>query len=246
MSLEGVTLWHLVALAVALFVGAMVQGVVGLGVGMLLAPMTGLVEPSLLPGLPLWMALVLPMLTLVRDRGHTDWQGLTWALPSRIPGTVLGVLVVAVASDRMIGLAAGVMVLVAVALSVRTVEVPISPGTLVAAGVVSGVTGTATSIGGPPIALLYQHRPHDQVRPTLGVYFSAGAAFSLVALLLTGQMPMRDLVVAAVLLPVLVAGYASSNVVRRRVPAHRMRIAMLAVCALSAAALIARSVLSCA
>ncbi|MGH3424119.1 MAG: TSUP family transporter [Nocardioidaceae bacterium] len=242
--LEGIALAHLVALAVALFVGATVHGVVGLGVGLLLAPMTGLVEPSLLPGVPLWMALVLPLLTLARDRGHTDWSGLAWALPSRIPGTALGVLVVALASDRVVGIAVGVMVLAAVVLTVRTVDVAIAPHTLVTAGVISGVTGTATSIGGPPLALLYQHRPHDQVRPTLGVYFVSGAAFSLIALALTGQMYLRDAVVAGVLLPVLVAGFATSNLVRRRVPIHRMRAAMLAVCAASAVVLVARSLLA--
>src|SRR5699024_2453754 len=113
-----------------------------------------------------------------------------------------------------IGIAVGVMVLIAVALTVRTVRVAILPGTLVSAGVVSGLTGTATSIGGPPIALLYQHRPHDQVRPTLAVFFAAGAAYSLIGLTLTGQMPMRDVLLAGMLLPVLVAGYLMSNVVR--------------------------------
>lgn len=242
--LEGVALWHLVALAIALFVGATVQGVVGLGVGLLLAPATGLIEPSLLPGLPLCMSFVMPILTLTRDRGHTDWSGIAWALPMRIPGSVIGALVVAIASEQVIGIAAGLMVLVAVALTVRTVRVAITPRTLMATGVISGITGTATSIGGPPMALLYQHRPHDQVRPTLGVYLLGGAAFSLAALIATGQMPLRDIVIAAMLLPVLIAGFATSNLVRRRIPANRARTAMLSVCAASAVALVIRSLLS--
>lgn len=242
--LEGIGLVDLALLAVALFAGATVQGVVGLGIGLLLAPVTGLVEPSLLPSLPIWMALVMPMMTLVRDRGHVDWRGLTWALPARLLGTVLGVLVVLLASTEVIGIAVGVMVLVAVGLSVRTVEVAIAPATLVSAGVISGVTGTATSIGGPPLALLYQHRSPQQVRATLGVYFVAGAGYSLIALTVTGQMPLRDVLVSAVLLPVLVAGYWTSNVVRRRVSPDRIRPALLVVCAASSVALIVRSLLS--
>ncbi len=44
----------------ALLVGSAIQGVVGLGVGLVLAPVIGLTEPELLPGLALWLAMVYP------------------------------------------------------------------------------------------------------------------------------------------------------------------------------------------
>lgn len=72
-----------------------------------------------------------------------DWRGLGWSLPTRILGTVLGVLLVVWFPPAGLGVALGLMVLLSVLLTVKHVEVPVSPGTLSVAGFVSGVTGTA-------------------------------------------------------------------------------------------------------
>ena len=240
--IEAIGQTEFAALAVALFLGATVQGVVGLGVGLVLAPIAGLIDPSLLPGVPLWMALVMPALTLSRDWPDIDWRGLAWAAPARAPGTALGVVVVAVATDRVIGIAVGLMVLIAIGLGLRTVELPITRPSLVTAGVISGITGTATSIGGPPLALLYQHRDPPQVRATLGAYFLLGALFSIVGLGISGNLHERDAYVALGLVPILLLGYGTALLVRRYVPTAQVRIAMLAVCAASAGILVIRSI----
>jgi len=154
----------LAVLAVTVLVGAAVQGLVGLGVGLVAAPVTTLLAPELMPGLLLWLSAVMPLVTLVREHDAIDWRGLGWSVPARVPGTVVGVALVAWFSERELGVAVGLMVLVAVVLTVKTVRLPVNRTTLLSAGFVSGATGTATSIGGPPLALLYQHRDPRQVR----------------------------------------------------------------------------------
>ena len=240
----GVDVGTFIVLAVAMFLGATVQGVVGLGVGLVLAPIAGLIDPAMLPGVPLWMALVMPMLTLSRDWRDVDWHGLAWAVPARAPGTAVGVAVVALASERLIGLAVGAMVLIAIGLSLRTFEFRVNRTSLVGAGLLSGITGTATSIGGPPIALVYQHRDPQQVRATLGVYFLLGAVFSIVGLGVTGNLHERDARLALALLPLLLLGFATALVVRTYVPAKQVRMAMLLACAASATALVVRSLVA--
>ncbi len=74
----------------------------------------------------------------------------------------------------MLNVLVGVMVLVAVALTARAVDVRLNRPTLVGAGFVSGIAGTATSIGGPPLAIVYQREESDVLRSTLGVYFMVG------------------------------------------------------------------------
>lgn len=233
-----------VVLAVALFLGATVQGIVGLGVGLVLAPIAGLIDPSMLPGVPLWMALVMPILTLSNEWHAIDWRGLAWAAPARAPGSVAGVAVVALASDRVIGIAVATMVLAAVALGTWTIEMRVNRPSLVTAGFISGVTGTATSIGGPPLALVYQHRDPAQVRGTLAAYFFLGAIYSLVGLGVSGNLNERDARLALALLPFLLLGFATSLFVRGHLPAKQVRTAMLAVCATSALLLLVRSVAS--
>jgi uncharacterized membrane protein YfcA len=229
-------------IAAAVTVGALVQGSVGLGLGLVAAPVVTLVEPALMPGVMIWLAAVLPVLTLMTEWRHTDWRGLSWAFLGRLPGTVLGVAVVAVASTRLLGVLVGAMVLAAVVLTWRVVTLPARPAVLAGAGVVSGVTGTATSIGGPPLALVYQHAEGPRLRATMGFYFSGGAALSLVGLGLGGQLRSEDLWTAVALLPCLVVGFLVSGPVRRHVDAGRTRSAVLLICAVSATALLVRSV----
>ena len=230
-------------LAVAVLVGAVVQGTVGLGLGLVAAPVASLVAPAVVPELLLWLAMLMAAQTMVGEHRGTDWRGLAWALPPRAVGTVLGVWVVAAAPDRVIGIAVGIMVLVSVLLTVRTVTLPVNRVTLPVAGFVSGVTGTATSIGGPPLAILYQHHRAAVLRPTLAAYFAIGAALSLIGLAVVGEVRTEVTLLALCLAPLLVVGNRLSVPVRRRLPAEAVRAAVLVVCAASALALLVRSVL---
>jgi uncharacterized protein len=176
--IAGIELWAMIAIGAAVLVGATLQGVVGLGLGLIVAPVTGLVAPQLLPGLALWLAMLLPLFTLTRDWRSADGRGLCWALAARMPGTAIGVWLVWGLPVRALHILVGVVVLVAVALTGRSVRLPTTPTTLLGAGFISGITGTVSSIGGPPLALVYQHHATDTLRATLGVYFVLGAAFS--------------------------------------------------------------------
>jgi uncharacterized membrane protein YfcA len=230
-------------IAATLIVGAAVQGLVGLGLGLVAAPVTMLLEPDLMPDLLLWLAMLFPLVTLVRDHHDIDWRGLSWSVSARVPGTAAGVYLLTIFSDRTLGVAVALMVLVSVATTAWAVVVPVNRPSLVAAGFASGVTGTATSIGGPPLALLYQHRSAEQIRSTLGVYFVIGAALSLVGLGVTGGLEASTFVLAMAFVPCLLVGFVMARVFRGLVPRERVRVAVLVVCATSAVVLLVRSLL---
>ena len=233
----------LTVIAATLVVGAAVQGLVGLGLGLVAAPVTMLLAPALMPDLLLWLAMVFPLLTLTREHDDIDWRGLSWSVSARIPGTALGVYLLTIFSDRTLGIAVALMVLLSVATTAWAVVVPVNRPSLVTAGFASGVTGTATSIGGPPLAVLYQHRSAEQIRSTLGVYFVIGAAISLVGLGIGGGLEASTFVLAMALVPCLLAGFVITRVLRGLVPRGRIRVAVLVVCAASAVVLLVRSLL---
>ena len=230
-------------IALAVFVGALVQSVVGLGVGLVAAPVVAAVAPDLMPVLPLYFGLVVSALSLRGEWHAVSWSSIGWSLPARIPGTALGVWLVVLFSARQIGIAVGLMVLLAVLLSLRTITVPITRASLVGAGFTSGLTGTATSIGGPPIALLFQHRPPAEVRATLSVFFFIGVVLSLGGLTFAGEVTREATLLAALLAPVLLAGVWCGWRLRDRVPRERFRAVVLVVCAASAVGLLTKSLL---
>ena len=112
-------------LAFVVLLGATMQGLVGLGLNLVSAPIVTMVTPSLMPELPLVLAVLLPFFTLARSHAEIDWHGLAWVLPFRVPGVALGVLFLALFSDEAVAVAVGAMVLFAVLLSLAPLELPV-------------------------------------------------------------------------------------------------------------------------
>lgn len=222
--------------------GATTQTLVGLGLGLVAAPVITLVAPESMPAVMLWLACALPLVTLAREHADIDWRGIGWTTPTRAVGTALGVVAVAALPLRLMGLVVSVVVLVAVLMTWRAVRIPVTRPSLVLAGLASGFAGTATAIGGPPMAILYQHRPPRQIRTTLAVYFLIGAGLSLTGLGIGGQLRWHDAALAAGLLPLLVLGSVAGAWLRPRLATHHVRPAVLLVCASSALVLGIRSI----
>ena len=221
-------------------VGAAVQGSVGFGANLLAAPVLAVIEPEALPTTLMLLILPLAVAMVRRERHGVDWSAVGWIMAGRVPGTVVGSLVVAAVAADALSVLAGAAVLVAVATSVLTATVPINRGTTLAAGVASGAMGTATSIGGPPLALLYQHQEGPMLRATLAATFTLGTVLSLVGLGLAGAIEPWHAALAAALLPGTLAGIAVSSRLARRLDGDWLRPTVLAFAAVTAALAVAR------
>ncbi|EID56171.1 sulfite exporter TauE/SafE family protein [Saccharomonospora xinjiangensis] len=225
----------------AVFAGALVQGSVGYGMNLVAAPLLALVDPRLVPVPLLVVALAHSLLAVAREHRDVDWRGATFVTVGRVPGTALGVLAVALLAERPFSAAVGGAVLVCVVLSVVSWTPRPTPAALLVAGVASGTLGTASSIGGPPLALLYQHESGPRIRATLAACFAIGSSLSLLALGIAGQVHWFHLVAVLWLLPFLVGGFLLSGPARALLHGTRMRVAVLGVAAVSALALLTRS-----
>jgi uncharacterized membrane protein YfcA len=211
-----------------------------LGLGLLAAPVITVLDPSVMPGAVQVVNLTLPVLTLAAEWRAVDWRGLGFALLGRLPGSLVGAVIVVHVSTQALGLFVGTMVLVAVAVTATAVAVPRTAVTLGAAGFVSGVTGTATGIGGPPMALVYQHAKGRQVRATLAMYFFLSAGQSLAILAVVDHLPARSLLAGVLLIPFMAAGFAVSGPLRRFLDGGRVRAGILVLATISAIVLIAQ------
>lgn len=222
----------LVALAVG--VGALVQGSIGFGANLVAAPVLALADPEALPATLVLVVIPLVTVMVVREGHHVDRSGVTWITIGRIPGTALGAWVVAIISASTLSVLLGSGVLLAVGLSLVSGPVALNRVTTTAAGFASGAMGTATSIGGPPLALLYQHHEGPVLRSTMAVAFAFGTALSLVALALGGVIEAWHVLLATALLPALVVGLVLSRYVVGRLDGRRLRPAILAFAAITA------------
>jgi uncharacterized membrane protein YfcA len=103
-----------------------------------------------------------------------------------------------------------------------------APGTLLGAGALAGFLGTTSSVGGPPIALVYQHETGPRIRGTLSAFFVVGVVLSLIGLHVVDRFGAVELRLALALLPAAVAGFLLSRRTARWVDAGRTRLAVLA------------------
>ncbi len=229
-----------VASVLVVFVGASVQGSLGFGLGMIASPVLTMIDHAFVPGAVMIAVLPLSVGVVVTDRAHVEWYRVGLALTGRVPGVVLGSLAVAAWSDRLIAFAVAASVLLAVVASATTLQLRPDGRTLLVAGGASGFMGTTTGVGGPPMALTYQHSDPRAMRATLAAFFTIGAVMSVVGLVVSGEIGTRQWQLALLLLPSVVAGLLASRVLNRLVDADRARPVILAACTLSALVLLAQ------
>ena len=107
----------------------------------------------------------------------------------------------------------------------------------------SNVFGTASSVGGPPVALLFQHHPGPTARSTLSGFFAAGAVLSLVGYALTGNITVDQVRLAVELAPFMFGGFWVSRHLHGLVDRGWLRPAVLALSATAGLVAILRAAL---
>ncbi len=230
----------IVVAGVAIGIGALVQGSVGFGMNVLAAPILAIIEPRFVPGPLLVAAATLTLLVALREHRAIRFGELGWAFLGRIPGSLAGTaLVVALTFDQLAVMLA-LLVLAAVAISATGFHVGVSQRTLVGAGAVSGIMGTATSVGGPPMALLFQREAGDRVRGMLSGFFLGGTLISITLLTLAGRFGRPELELSLILVPGILLGFGVSTRARHLADRGATRPLVLGLSALSAVALLVR------
>ena len=220
-------------------VGATLQGAVGFGGNLIAAPLFLLIDPDLVPGPALVAAFALNVLMVGRDRSAGRISEVGWALLGRVPGTVVGAAAVALIPQRRLQLFFAVMILVVVGLSASRLRLRPTVPSLIGAGAASGFTATSVAVGGPPIALVYQHATGPVLRATLARFFVIGVLFSILALTVAGEMGRDEVLAGLALVPATVAGFAVSGRLTHLLDRGFTRVAVLAVSATSAVAVLA-------
>ncbi|WP_241983928.1 sulfite exporter TauE/SafE family protein [Cryobacterium luteum] len=230
-------------IAVVIVAASALQASIGFGMGMLAAPVIGLIDPTLLPGTIILLAVVVTAMVALRERSHLDLQGAGWALVGRIPGSVLGAWLVVVLPASGLAWAVAVVVLGGVLMAMSGWAPMPGRVSLITAGAASGVMGTATSIGGAPMALIWQRSRGPQLRGTMSAFFLVGSSISLLALAVLGTIGRETLQLAAWMLPAVIAGYLLSRYVNRFLDHRSLRLTALTASALGAVLLITAQIL---
>jgi hypothetical protein len=221
-------------------VAAIAQSTIGVGFGVVAAPILALLDPAMVPGPMLVLGVATSAMVMVRDRADIRFGNLTWALAGRILASLAGGLTASLLSTQGFLLLFATLILAAVGLSLSGWRLQANRRTLFWAGAASGYMGTITSVGTPPMAIVYQYAPGAEVRANLSAFLVAGGCASIASLALFGAFDLTELAFALKLVPALILGFWLSGPLKRVTDRGWMRPAMLVLCVAASVTLLAR------
>ncbi len=219
--------------SLVILVGAFVQTAVGFGLAVIAAPVLYLLDPDYVPAPVVVAALTLSIVNAVTYRDGISFAGLRSAVIGRIPGSLAGAGLLLWIDQRWLALWIGLSVLFAVGVSLSRLRWHPTPARMMLAGFLSGFMGTSTSIGGPPMALLWQHQALNRIRANLAAFFVVSCLISLLVLAPVGRFGSQQMVLSLPLLPATLAGFWLARRTMHRLPHNIVRLVSLGLCALS-------------
>jgi hypothetical protein len=222
---------------------ACLQGTIGFGFAVASVPILALVDSRLAPVPQLVLSAPLVLSMAWRERHAIQLRAVGWILLGRIPGALIGVLLLKLFAHQVLDLLLAAIVILAVILLSGARSIPQNGKTQFSAGVVSGVMGLIASMGGPPLALLFRDAKGDALRSNLAAVFVVGLTITIVARVGTNEMSWGDVETALYMMPGLFVGLAMSRFFAGKVEGALLRRAVLFVATVSALGLAIRAIM---
>lgn len=225
-------------IAGVVFIAALVQGATSMGFALILVPVLALMKPEMIPGALLYLMLPLNAYVALRERRAIDYHGAGWITLGRVLGTFGGLWVLVILSSHWLNMVVGISTILAVAASLLAPAFTPGRKALALTGLVTGITETATGIGGPPLALAYQHAPVPRLRSTVALCFLVGEIISLIVLIASDSIGLMQLEFALWCSPALLAGMLASHWVHERLDQRALRLGVLVFAGVSGVAVL--------
>ena len=224
---------------ITIVLGAFLQSAIGFGLAIVAAPILYFIDPNYVPAPVTACALFLSILNVYKHRYHVSFRGLKNAVIGRVPGSLLGALLLLWIDKSLLALWIGISVLLAVATSMTSLRWEPTPGRMMFAGFMSGFMGTSSSIGGPPMALLWQHQEVNLIRANLSAFFVVSCTISLVILAPLGQFGGTQIMLALPLLPATYVGFELARLSAGKISQGKLRVFSLGLCFICGVAAVA-------
>lgn len=225
------------ALAVVFFSGWL-SGLAGFGSALVNVPLLLVVyEPATVIAVNAALSLFVTANVALDSRRELRARLILPLVPFALAGAVVGAQVLRAAEPEYIRLAVGPVVVLSAVLLYRGTRLPGAGSRWgdVAAGSASGLLGTSTGIGGPPVILLLASRDLSKrvFRGNASAYFMCLSALSLVVLFVGGIAEPVHLALAVVLVPATFAGKVAGTALLGRFSEDAFRSVVLALTVLT-------------
>ncbi len=210
------TLGELLLCCGIVFFASILQVSIGMGFGMFASPLIALVKPELVPGAILAMGLFVAFSGAWRERHNIPFQELKLGVGGRVIGSMIAfALLLIIPNVESFFIIFGVIMLVAIVMTVYGRKIEFSDKNLLTLSVVSGLMGSITAVGAPPMAIIYHGRDSSIIRPTLNAFFFSGSVLGLISLGFSGWVSIQHFIAAIIFIPAMFIGILVSAPFKR-------------------------------
>jgi len=228
-----------------IILGAITQSAIGIGFG-IPAGILVLLEPSMVPSCIILMGSFLALSNAMLSYKDIIKVDLIYSYTGRVIGSILAMplIFLTLGTDYYL-IVFGVLLLIATYLSAKKWNIVATKKNITIAGTASGIMGTLTGIGGPPMAIVYQNSSAPKVVATLNMFFGIGALFSVLLFVYFDLINLPEVMKSIYLSPGLVIGtYIGRRGIVRKFVNRNLKNLIIAVCFISALVIILDAILS--
>ncbi len=229
---------QMLAIFLITFLGAVLQGSIGFGLGPFAVPLLIIIDPSFVPAPLLLAALILTILMFAREKEAVRVHEFTFAAIGRIVGSIIGAYFLTIVPAKQLKPLFAFLVIIAVLITASGVKLALNRKNLIIAGLFSGFMGTVAAIGGAPMALIYQHEKGSKLRGTLAAIFILGTIIALISLAFVNKFTISDIYKALILIPGVLFGFFASKKTAQFLDKGYLRLTILIVTSCAAIAIL--------
>lgn len=224
--------------------GSIVQGSIGIGLGLIAAPALVAIDPAFTPGPLLIVAQMVGVRHIVAEREHADIPAFKNSMLGVPFGVVGAIVVLEMMSARWLGIVVGSLTAMAAAGLLMGMSFKRSKRAEVVAGLACAFASLTAALPGPPVICVYNDMKPSTLRPTSSLLILSVAVIGFVSLFLTGNFGSHEVELLGWLVPGALIGLFAARYVRPHLNRPWFRPLVLVIALVGGLALVARQIAS--
>lgn len=222
--------------------GALVQGCVGIGIGLVAGPVLVAIDPAFVPGPLLLIGQVVGIRHLVAEREHIDRVALKRVFLGVPVGLAVGLSILLMIDARVLSIVVGAATALAAAAILAGLKVDRTPTVEVGAGGLMAFASITAALPGPPLVAVFSDMKPATMRGTASASILSVAIISGVSLAIAGRFSREEIDLLTLMAPGAFLGLLVARWLRPLLDRTWFRTAVLVIACAGGTALVIRQV----
>lgn len=223
--------------------GALVQGCLGIGFGLVAGPVLVAIDSAFVPGPLLIIGLVVAVRHMVAERHDIDRLALRNVLIGLPVGLALGLATLLMIDARTLSILVGAAAALAAVAALVGARADRSTRVDIGAGALMAFASITAALPGPPLVIAFRDMKPGPMRGTTSASISAMAIVSAISLTIAGRFGGHELELLALLAPGALIGLVAARYLRPVLDRSWFRTAVLILACIGGIALVIRQLM---